>query len=277
VNIIPEGVTVDEYLNAKRIAAVADLIDNGKVSFNKQKAIDAAFNKNKNNKSYVEKLILGMRSEAGKTWRQAMKQTDRAKRAELMDKAEQLRHDAKGLKTILGDDKITSGATPSYILKGVAGTHNQVKNQMPRGVIHDVINKNPELYNYAYWKNAPWYANVENAVHQAWPSLVVNKAGKTDYASDVVRATKDITEQNRKESKEQSKKAQVSKIISARPELSSTDLKWLNAIKENPDIVRDGYNKGSVKDADDFKMWLLMGGNDLLRGSDVHRPLWDIE
>lgn len=277
VNIIPEGVTVDEYLNAKRIAAVADLIDKGKVGYRTPSAIASAFKKNQNDKRYVEKLILGMRSEAGETWRQAMKQTDHAKRAELMTKAEQLNHDAKGLETILGDDKITSGATPSDILKGVAGTHNPVKNQMPREVVREVINQNPELYNYAYWKNAPWYANVENAVHQAWPSLVVNKAGKTDYASDVVRATKDITEQNRKESKEQSKKAQVSKIISARPELSSTDLKWLNAIKENPDIVKNGYNKGSVKDADDFKMWLLLGGNDLLRGSDVHRPLWDIE
>jgi hypothetical protein len=277
VNIIPEGVTVDEYLNAKRIAAVADLIDKGKVGYRTPSAIASAFKKNQNDKRYVEKLILGMRSEAGDTWRQAMKQTDHAKRAELMIKAEQLNHDAKGLETILGDDKITSGATPSDILKGVAGTHNPVKNQMPREVVREVINQNPELYNYAYWKNAPWYANVENAVHQAWPSLVVNKAGKTDYASDVVRATKDITEQNRKESKEQSKKAQVSKIISARPELSSTDLKWLNAIKENPDIVKNGYNKGSVKDADDFKMWLLLGGNDLLRGSDVHRPLWDIE
>lgn len=278
VNIIPEGVTVDEYINAKRLATVANLIDNGEITFKPWKDIDQRFKGVNENKTNVVELIKGLRSKAGDKYREALKAADMETRHRLIDEAEQLSHNSNELISILGDDKITRGAKPTDILNGVRLIETpDLPGAASRETVLDVINHNPELYNYAYWKNSPWYAKVENAVHQAWPSLVINKAGKSDYASDVVRATKDITEQNRKESKEQSKKAQVSKIISSRPELSSTDLKWLNAIKENPDIVKNGYNKGSAKDADDFKMWLLLGGNDLLRGSDVHRPLWEVE
>lgn len=278
VNIIPEGVTVDEYINAKRLATVANLIDNGEIKFKPWKDIDQRFKGVNENKTNVVELIKGMRSQAGDKYREALKAADIETRHRLMNEAEQLSHNSNELISILGDDKITRGARPTDILNGVQLIETpDLPGAVSREAAIDIINHNPELYNYAYWKNAPWYAKVENAVHQAWPSLVVNKAGKTDYASDVVRATKDITEKNRKESKEQSTKAQVSKIISARPELSSTDLKWLNAIKENPDIVKNGYNKGSAKDADDFKMWLLMGGNDLLRGTSAHRPLWEVE
>lgn len=276
VDIIPEGVSVDDYLNAKRIATVADMVDNGRIKFKPWKDIEKAYESNQESKRNVEDIIRGLKKQAGDTYQEANKASDYIKRNELRVKAEQLNHDADALISIMGDDKITSGALPSDIVTGVGNSVN-IKTPMSREVVRDVINKNPELYNYAYWKNAPWYAQLENAVHQAWPSYVVNKSGKSNYASDVVRATKDMTKKNREDSKEQSKKVQVSKIIAASPSLSDTDKVWLSRVAENPGIVKNGYHAGSAKDADDFKMWLLTGGNDLLRGTDVFRPVWEIE
>lgn len=268
VNIIPEGVTFEEFVKAKDVDRVAKMIEEGDLTFKDLKAIKEGIKENRDAKiQQLKQLIRGYKNEA----RIAADNGEEQAAAEALSKANDLSYIIQKKNTI-------SGATPYDVINGIENSID-VDNAraLPSDVVASLFEEKPEMYNYAFWKNAPWYYHVQNAVHQAWPSLVVNKAGKTDYASDVVRATKDITEQNRKESKEQSKKSQVSKIISARPELSSTDLKWLNAIKENPDIVKNGYNKGSVKDADDFKMWLLLGGNDLLRGSDVHRPLWDIE
>lgn len=268
VNIIPEGVTFEEFVKAKDVDRVAKMIEEGDLTFKDLKSIKEGIKENRDAKiQQLKQLIRGYKNEA----RIAADNGEEQAAAEALSKA-------NDLSSIIQRKNTISGATPYDVINGIENSID-VDNAraLPSDVVASLFEEKPEMYNYAFWKNAPWYYHVQNAVHQAWPSLVVNKAGKTDYASDVVRATKDITEQNRKESKEQSKKAQVSKIISARPELSSTDLKWLNAIKENPDIVKNGYNKGSVKDADDFKMWLLLGGNDLLRGSDVHRPLWDIE
>lgn len=285
VNIIPEGVTVDEYLNNLRIANVADMIDRGELRFKNWKDISSILNENKNDKKFVEDLIKGKQNLAGEKYRESMKKgLSGAERERLRAEANQLGHDADNLVSLMGDDKITAGLTPREIIAGVGpmrhGTPGgEVARNVPvSSIIKDVFNKNPELYNYAFWKNAPLSAKIENAVHQAWPSLATNKAGKSSYASDILRVTKPITEENRKESREESKKVQASRILDTRAEnLSENDKRWLREIAKNPDIVKEGFTKGSLKDADDFKVWLLLGGNDLLRGTDLARPMWEIQ
>jgi hypothetical protein len=57
--------------------------------------------------------------------------------------------------------------------------------------------------------------------------------------------------------------------------LTSEDERFLSDIAKDPSILQYGYEDSRLNDQ--FKMWLLKGGNDLLRGTDAFRPVWDVE
>ena len=57
------------------------------------------------------------------------------------------------------------------------------------------------------------------------------------------------------------------------PELDERDVRYLKVIGKNPDVVKFGFSEAP----DDFKIWLLEKGNDIIRNTEAYRPLWDIE
>jgi 2-oxoglutarate ferredoxin oxidoreductase subunit alpha len=55
--------------------------------------------------------------------------------------------------------------------------------------------------------------------------------------------------------------------------LTPRDEKYLQAVADDPSIVQFGF----AENPDDFKLWLLERGHDLLKGTGAHRPVWEIE
>lgn len=61
----------------------------------------------------------------------------------------------------------------------------------------------------------------------------------------------------------------VSKILSASPDLTEEDQKYLRMVEKNPDVVKFSQDAG-------FKQWLLLRGNEILKGTPAHRPTWEV-
>lgn len=60
-------------------------------------------------------------------------------------------------------------------------------------------------------------------------------------------------------------------------ELSETDKKYIDIIKNNPDVVKFGYTSNDDPQGRKFKMWLLERGNKLLAGTGLVRPAWEVK
>lgn len=109
---------------------------------------------------------------------------------------------------------------------------------------------------------------------QTW---AVNQLGSTGKAADVAGAmvpfglvdVKKLREDRDKASTERRNKAQIADILKG-DALTEEDKKWLGAVRENPDMLKFSQDEG-------FKKWLLTRGADLLRGTPMYRPAWDVE
>ena len=58
-------------------------------------------------------------------------------------------------------------------------------------------------------------------------------------------------------------------------ELSETDKKYIEIVKNNPDVMKVGYTSNDDPQGRKFKMWLLERGNKLLAGTGLVRPTWE--
>lgn len=270
-NIIPEGIELDDYFDKLSVERVLDLVDNGSLTARDAKTILGKIEKRQKKKENVVSI-----------WEDQMRSdAEEAARAGNLDDAISLSKKAEDLNRLRTSGKKLEGASVSDIIRGVPYTGDA-----PRGTaihpdeVRDLFKKNPELYNYAFWKNAPFLEKVGNAINQAVPSWVINKAGKSKYAPEMTKVFEDEIKDNRKQSKEEAKRQSVSKVLEAGVKsgaLTETDKKWLDLVKKNPDIVKLGLGSDNASENDAFKMWLLTGGNDLLRGTEAHRPIWEIE
>lgn len=122
------------------------------------------------------------------------------------------------------------------------------------------------------------------------PTLLVNRYGTDKDAKvgaavlprfgingvDPVKPIEEIREEEKQGMRKRKTEKELSNIIKASDVLGldARDLKYINAVKEDPSIVTRGI---SGKDADDFKIWLLEKGHRILSGTSAHRPLWEIE
>lgn len=271
-NIIPEGVSLEDFLANARKERVLDMIDDGTLTMRDAKTIANKIGKNQAKK---QKHLAKMEKQYN----------DDAMLAAYVGETEDavaLKAKAMDLNRLLNSGKTIEGAKPSDIIRGTAYTGDVANSKMmtPEET-REILQLNPELYNYAYWHgqgtgSAGKWDKLQNAVHQAWPSLVINKLGKSQYAPEVVRAFKDDIEENRNTSAFEGKKSQVSKVLEAgtrKGTLTAEDQKYLADIAKNPDILLTGHKT----EPDKFKLWLLTGGNDKLRGTSAHRPLWEVE
>ena len=122
------------------------------------------------------------------------------------------------------------------------------------------------------------------------PTLFVNRYGTDKDAKvgaavlqlfgingvDPVKPIEEIREEEKQGMRKRKIDKELANVIKASDVLGldARDLKYINAVKEDPSIVTRGI---SGKDADDFKIWLLEKGHRILSGTSAHRPLWEIE
>ena len=130
---------------------------------------------------------------------------------------------------------------------------------------------------------------ILQAAEMGAPTLIVNRYGKdkdADYAlnasgavlgafnaPNVAQMVKDVREKEHQEPKDRKTKKQVETVKGTTLGITPRDEKYLQAVADDPSIVTVGY----AADPDDFKLWLLERGHDLLKGTGAHRPLWEIE
>lgn len=158
----------------------------------------------------------------------------------------------------------------------------------------------PEYTNYANWHGKP---SVEpsrmrkilgltenptatevllNDAKVAVPTWAVNKAGRADMTKNLLRRV-DLTDTVKEDQEEthaapgQRVRSRAAKDIldTNRGELSDKSRKYLAYLAEHPDAVKTGHS--DPKERSDFNLWLLTEGRDLLEGTPLHRPTWDID
>jgi hypothetical protein len=78
------------------------------------------------------------------------------------------------------------------------------------------------------------------------------------------------------EQRENAKKAQAKAVLNVMAEKAKTeeDRKWLGVIARNPSVVR---GEGAEALNPEFRKWMLVRGSDILRGTDLYRPTFDVE
>ncbi|MBQ2015875.1 MAG: hypothetical protein II207_02620 [Clostridia bacterium] len=130
---------------------------------------------------------------------------------------------------------------------------------------------------------------IMQAAEMGAPTLIVNRYGKDKDANyalnmaggalaavdgpNVAQTVKEVREKEHQEPKDRKTKKQVEAVKGTTIGLTPRDEKYLQAVADDPSIVTVGY----AADPDDFKLWLLERGHDLLKGTGAHRPLWEIE
>ena len=150
----------------------------------------------------------------------------------------------------------------------------------------NAITKNPSLA--AIFYRTPPREALNALAAEGMKNWAVNKFGGDSEAKnpanllnidDVLEVNvEDLRKEQAAERKAKAANSQISKVISAKraeSSLTSEDERFLSDIAKDPSILQYGYEDSRLNDQ--FKMWLLKGGNDLLRGTDAFRPVWDVE
>ena len=136
------------------------------------------------------------------------------------------------------------------------------------------------------------FGKVVDFAEQAAPTFVVNKYGKDSDANYALTAlggagsivnpkigtladeVKKWPEEDRQEMQDRKTRAKISDVLD-KEALSPKDEFYLGVIANDPSVVKFGYADENHSN-DDFKLWLLTRGNDLLKGTAAHRKTWEI-
>lgn len=141
------------------------------------------------------------------------------------------------------------------------------------------ISADPELLSLFY-KNTPREAFDEAAANvlQTWG---VNKYGSDSDAGLVLNTVgapvTELRKDQEKSRQERSRNVSASRILGdlekAGTELTEEDTKWLKKIEQNPGMVQ-GYGEGNTPA---FRNWMLLRGSDLLSGTPLYRPAFEVK
>jgi hypothetical protein len=133
---------------------------------------------------------------------------------------------------------------------------------------------------------------VVDFAEQAAPTFIVNKYGKDSDANYALTAlggagsivnpeignladeVKKWPEEDRQEMQDRKTRAKISDVL-GKEALTPKDEFYLGVIAQDPSVVKFGYADENHSN-DDFKLWLLTRGNDLLKGTAAHRKTWEI-
>lgn len=171
-----------------------------------------------------------------------------------------------------------------------------------RAEIVDELGKHmPEYVNYANWHGKPsveptrmqkiigWSTDnptiqerLLNDAKVAIPTWAVNKAGRAEMTKNLLKRI-DATDEIKKDIEEthaapgQRVRSKTAKAIldAGSGELSDKSRKYLAYLAEHPDAVKTGHS--DPKERGDFNLWLLTEGRDLLEGTPLHRPTWEVK
>lgn len=296
-NLAPGAQSQEALENAVKAQAVVDAINSGKITFDPKRAKDAAnydWQTDVAKKKSAAKNDLDIAElQAKDKWRNVNEfVNDGSKEAKQMQQS--LMQDA-----VDAEQKVSDAADRLKNVDALDGTEKaaQVSNMFnynigpddvypSRNILNDVVNRNPaELVNYAAWHGVGDGAigrtdRILNAINQDVPAWGVNKLGSESDATMLLSplpTVKKAIDENRKEVHDAPKKrrtaSDVLKVVSDTGDLTEQDRKFLNAIAENPDIMKFGYKD----DPNAFRLWLLERGNQLLNGTSAFRPTFGVD
>lgn len=132
----------------------------------------------------------------------------------------------------------------------------------------------------------PKMIQTVTSVKDVLNTLAANKAGNQSNVEKAVApiesfigAPGTISKPIRKlqtEQRENAKKSQAKAVLNAMAKSAQTDedRKWLGIIAENPGIVR---GEGAKALDPEFRKWMLVRGSDILRGTELYRPTFEVE
>lgn len=133
------------------------------------------------------------------------------------------------------------------------------------------------------------WGKVLDVAEMGAPTLLVNRYGKDNDANlalnmmsgafslmpdtpNLAQEVKKMRDDEHKEAQDRKTKKEVEDVKASRIlDLDARDVKYLDAVANDPSIVQFGY----APDNDDFKLWLLERGHKLLANTGAHRPIWE--
>ena len=143
------------------------------------------------------------------------------------------------------------------------------------------ITSDPELLSLFYRRTPREVFN--DVAADAIKTWAVNRYGSDKDANLALSATgvnanvEELRKEQAKENKERAQKASASRILGdlekAGTELTEEDTKWLKKIEQNPGMVQ-GYGEGNTPA---FRNWMLLRGSDLLSGTPLYRPTFEVK
>lgn len=137
-----------------------------------------------------------------------------------------------------------------------------------------VLEANPELLSLFHTPSLKAPFTPTNMLKTYW----VNQLGSSDPAIatgaireltagnlDIDKVVKSVEDERAKADAQSA----VAQILSATPDLTEEDAKYLKMVEENPDVLKFSQDDG-------LKQWLLRRGHSILQGTPAHRPLWEV-
>lgn len=133
------------------------------------------------------------------------------------------------------------------------------------------------------------WGKVLDVADMAAPTLLVNRYGKDKDANlalnmmsgafslmpdtpNIPQEVKKMRDDEHKEAQNRKTKKEVEGVKASRIlDLDARDVKYLDAVANDPSIVQFGYAPNN----DDFKLWLLERGHKLLANTGAHHPMWE--
>ena len=150
-----------------------------------------------------------------------------------------------------------------------------------RDAVKRALTSDPELLSLFY-RRTPREV-FDDAAADAIKNWAINRYGSDKDANLALRATgvdanvEELRKEQAKEKKERAQKASASRILGdlekAGTELTEEDTKWLKKIEQNPGMVQ-GYGEGNTPA---FRNWMLLRGSDLLSGTPLYRPTFEVK
>ena len=193
----------------------------------------------------------------------------------------------KGVVKRIGKDPLYQLDTPTIdswkkpldeAIKGVIG---KAPATQQTEALERALTSDPELLSLFY-RRTPREV-FDDVAADAIKTWAVNRYGSDKDASYALRATganakvEDIRKEQAKERTERAQKASASRILGdlekAGTGLTEEDAKWLKKIEQNPGMVQ-GYGEGNTPA---FRNWMLLRGSDLLSGTPLYRPAFEVE
>jgi len=96
--------------------------------------------------------------------------------------------------------------------------------------------------------------------------------GSIDPSMNLSKKLEDSRKKDIENQRTEVKKSQARQILETQ-DLDAEDREWLNKLVKNPNMM-EGYGEGS---SSKFKNWLLVRGQDILRGTELFRPTYEVE